>query len=218
MAASKMIVQSESDLQRAWFLGGALLLATVVLLTTQSGIPVLLGGEALRSGLFAAALLIFAIGIRGSGSVTARRPLGTAALTLLAAWMLLGSTLSVVFSSFTIDSVPGVLLGFGYIDAFAQFALALIAVMQIGRLRVVPTPWNWVPAGALAAVSLSWLVIQLLGLVVGAQGNSVTTLFILNIDGLIRSTSVVTLGVLAIVLADRARRRQPEIVSALTPQ
>jgi hypothetical protein len=218
MAASKMNVQSVSDLQRAWFIGGALFLATVIILTTQSGIPVLFGGETLRSALFAAALLVFAIGIRGSGSVTARRPLGTVALILLAAWLLLGSTLNAVFSTFATDAVPGVLLGFGYVDSFVQFALALVAVMQIGRLRVVPTPWNWVPAWALAAVSLSWLVIQLLGLVLGAQGNTLLTLYILNMDSIVRSASVVLLGVLAIVLADRARRRQPTEAQSISAE
>ena len=218
MATSKMIAQSESDLQRAWFLGGALLLATVVLLTTQSGLPVLFGGETLRSTLFAAALVVFAIGIRGSGSITARRPLGTAALILLAAWTLLGSTLSIVFSSFTSGGVPGAMLGFGYVDSFVEFGLALIAVMQIGRLRVVPAPWNWVPAWTLAAVSLSLLLTQFLSLIVGAQGNTLTTLYILGIDGLVRTTSVVTLGVLALILADRARRRQPRQTESLSTE
>lgn len=173
---------------------------------TQTGLPTLFGGSVLTTVLFTAALLVFALGIRGSGSVTARRPLGSAALVLLAAWLLLGESLSVIVTSQAIDTVPDVLLGFGYVDPFVQFLLALIAVMQIGRIRVVPAPWNWSPAWVLAAVALSWLVIQLVGAVDGAQSNPLPALYILSVDGIVRTASTVVLGVLAVVLGDRTRR------------
>jgi hypothetical protein len=207
MADPKMSQRTESDKQRAWLIGGALLLTSVVFVAAQPGIPTLFGGRTLTIALFAAALLIFAFGIRGSGSVTKRQPLGTAALALLAAWMLLGAALDIAFSSVMYNSIPGVQLAFAYADSFVQFALALIAVMQIGRLRVVPAPWNWVPAWSLGAVSLIWLMIQLAGVVAGAQGNLLSATYILSLDVLVRTGSIVLMGVLAIVLADRMRRR-----------
>lgn len=74
-----------SDARRAWFIGGVLLLATVVLgVALQPAVSLIVDGGTIGTTLFSASLLVFAFGIRGSGSVTARRPLGTAALTALA--------------------------------------------------------------------------------------------------------------------------------------
>lgn len=130
-----------ADAPRAWFIGGALLLASVIVGVAQPVISQIVFGGNIRTILFSAAVLLFAWGIRGSGSVTARRPLGTAALTALAAWVLLGSVLEeAIAAGFSNDPAPNALLAFGYVDSFVRFALALVAVMQIARAGVVPAP------------------------------------------------------------------------------
>ncbi len=81
----------------------------------QSTISQIPFGGRIRTILFSAALL-FAWGIRGAGSVTARRPLGTAALTGQAAWVLLGSVLEeFIAESFSNDPARRALLVFGYV-------------------------------------------------------------------------------------------------------
>jgi hypothetical protein len=204
MVATKTL--NETDAPRAWFIGGALLLATVLVGVAQPAMLQLTFGGSLPTILFSAALLLFAFGIRGSGSVTALRPLGTAALTALAAWLLLGSVLEeIIAASFANDPAPGGLLVFGYVDSFVCFALALVAVMQIARAGVVPAPWNWAPAWVVGAASASWLFLAIVD-VGTAQGDGIFTALLLSVDGLLRVGGTVLLGVLAIVLADRARR------------
>lgn len=204
MADSQILARVRSGTTRAWFTGGALLLASVVVgASLQPGfVP---GSGILRTALFSAALLVFAVGLRGgAGSVTGRRPLGTIALAGLAIWLLLGSVLQDTLATALSDgSATTGLLVFAYADAAVQFLLAIIAVVQIGRAGVVPAPWNWVPAWALGTVTASWLLSQLL-----SGGTSIdpmlVTVVLLSLDGLLRMGSAVLLGVLAVVLADRA--------------
>jgi len=196
---------SASQAALAWFIGGGLMLVSVVA-TALSPSPFFSYGS-LSMVLFAAALLVFAFGVRGQGSVTARRPLGTITLVLLAVWTVLGSVLSgAIADSLSNDSLPGPLMAFAYADSFVQFALALICVMQIARLGVVPAPWNWLPAWIVGAVSLIWLLLQLVGSGV-SYGPDLVTWVLMSGDGLARVGGTMLLGVLAIVLADRATRR-----------
>ena len=197
----------------AWFIGGGLLLASVVI--TVIAQPVLFPyADTVAPALFSAALLVFAIGVGSAGSVTARRPLGTAALAALAGWLMLGSVLyGVMGGSFSNDSASGVLTAFAYMDSFVKFALALVAVVQIGRLGAVPVPWNWVPAWIVAAVSVTWLLLQLMG---GGSatiyGPNLVTWILRGLDGLARIGGTVLLGVIAFVLADRVNRRSAAIL------
>ena len=191
-----------SDARLAWVIGGALLIATVVVSTPLSWY---FGGGVIKAVLFAAALLVFAFGIRGSGSVTGRRPLGTAALVILAAWVLIRR---VAWGLPWVNAVgTEVLTDVSYVDSVVQLTAALVAVVQIGRAGVVPRPWQWAPAWALGAV----VVPSLLGLLlaVGAtQGVLGLTMFVSALDGLARTAGPVFLGVLAIVLGDRVGRAQ----------
>lgn len=207
MANSQSVDRAVPDAGRAWFIGGALLLAMVVVVVAMQPVTSLIhSGGILGTALFAASLLVFAFGIGGSGSVTGRRPLGTAALTTLAGWALLGSVLATF--GFSNDSPPGALLVFSYVDSFVQFAVALVAVIQIARAGVVPAPWNWAPAWALAAVSVPWLLMQIA--TAGASEVVATLLVIVvgTVDSIARIGGAMFLGVLSIVLADRSHRAQ----------
>jgi hypothetical protein len=163
------------------------------------------GGGFIGPVLFSASLLVFAFGIRGSGSVTARRPLGTAALTALATWSLVVPiVLGLVVAG---DRLPDWLLTFGYVDSFVRFVLALVAVVQIARAGVVPAPWNWAAGWVLAAVAGAWLLEQVIA--VGATQNApFLASTVLTVEGLVHIGGTVFLGVVAIVLADRSRRPQ----------
>ncbi|TFD56788.1 hypothetical protein E3T39_15780 [Cryobacterium suzukii] len=208
MANSQLRDHAASPASLALLIGGGLLLASVVI--TVIAQPTLFPyAEMVGPALFSAALLVFAFGVRGVGSVTARRPVGTTALAVLAAWLLLGSVLyGLIGDVFSNDPAPTALMAFAYADSFVQFALALVAVMQIARLGAVPAPWNWVPAGIVAAVTLTWLLLQVLG---GgsatAYGPNLLTWLLTGLDGVARIGGTVLLGVIAIVLADRVNRR-----------
>jgi hypothetical protein len=208
------------DTQRTWFVGGTLFLASAVLVLTVSSADMWFpGGNDIGTIIVAAALLIFAFGYRGSGSVTGRRPLGTAALVLLAVWLLLQPVLTGLFiTGIEQGYLTGSFVGFGYADYLVQFTLALIAVMQIARAGVVPRPWNWAPAAALAAACTSWILLQVIAVEIGVSGGTPLRLIIAitTIDSLVRLGGTVFLGVLAIVLADRAVRPHREVPASGT--
>jgi hypothetical protein len=197
------LVPTRAAARRAWVIGGALLLATVVISVANPSLIV--GGDIVGKVLFSASLMVFAFGIRGAGSITGRKPLGTTALAMLAIWTLLVSILeSVLFSG---NYPSDALLVFSYVDSFVQFVVALVAATQIARSGVAPRPWNWAPAWALAAVAASWLLQQIVAVGVMQDASSIT-LFVVLLDGFVRIGALVFLGVLAIVLANRSNRPQ----------
>jgi hypothetical protein len=196
---------------RAWIIGGVLFLASVVVgVRTLPLIALVAWGNILGTVLFSAALVVFAVGIRGAGSVTARKPLGTIALCALAVWT---PAIAIVPRVQAVGlSSSGDLLTFGYVTTFVQFVLALIAVVQIGRAAVVPRPWQWTPAWVLAAVAVLWVLEQLIGIGV-STGQTVPAIatVVMTLDGLVRVAASVLFGVLTIVFA----RRVPQAEGAL---
>jgi hypothetical protein len=206
MSAKHHTARAIRDARRAWIVGGALLIGSVALrLILQPAAPLIFGGSVIAALLFSGALLIFAFGIRGSGSVTARRPLGTATLSALAAWILLVTVVNDAIFAATMPSET--LMVFGYIDSFVQFVFALVAAVQIARAGVVPYPWNWAPGWMLAAVAVPWLLSQALAVGDSSQMTEWITV-VIALDSAARVGGPIFLGVLAIVLANRARRPQ----------
>lgn len=195
-------VPNRSASRRAWVLGGALLLASVVIgLAVQPGTVIATGSGILQKVLFSASLLVFAFGVRGRGSVTARKPLGTWAMTVLAIWTLLVPLLENLYFSREHPSAP--LLAFGYIDSFVRFAAAIVAVVQIARVGVVPRPWNWAPTWALGAIAAAWLTDAV---AIGSMqdGQQVALAILVSLGTLVHVGSAGFLGILAIVLANRS--------------
>jgi hypothetical protein len=209
VTGSQAPYRAATDARRAWVSGGVLLIAATVFgpifQPVASQIP---GGAIIATALFSASMLVFAFGIRGSGSVTARRPLGTTALAALAIWVLLiwGLQSALLSSNFVLsDSTMNSLLAFGYVDSIVRFVAALVAVIQIARARVVPHPWNWAPTWALAAVTTPWVFEQIIAAGPAQSAGSLALTFGPT-GSLIYIGGPVFLGVLAIVLANLSRR------------
>jgi hypothetical protein len=202
---------AERDAQRAWVIGGAALAASAV-------IPAIMGPGTgpwvvyIGRILAFAALLLLALGVRGQGSITGRRPLGTTALIVLGALpfgMVVVSNL--VLSSAvagTSDSPNGEILTaaavVSNVSTYATLAVAIISVVQIARAGVVPRPWNLAPLWVLAAV---------VGLQVLAQGTAITMSndpvamgVVFDLARVVHVAGYAFLGILAIVLATRPRK------------
>jgi hypothetical protein len=200
-------VDSGSNLRQAWLLAGSLLLAAVVLGASLHAVTdVFRGVRVLAPALFAASLLVFALGLHGVGSVTARRPLGTAALAILAVWVLVAPLLTDILGTGAPDG-PSAALVFSLVDPYVRFALALVAVVQVGRARVVAPPWNWLPAWVLAALTVPWVIGQVVAASVTPGSESAFVLYIGAFEGLVGVVGAVAMGIVAIVLADRDRGR-----------
>jgi hypothetical protein len=198
----------ELNVRHTWFVGGSLLLGSVVLgWNLQSPGPLATVVSILGTVLFSTSVLVFAFGFRRSESVTVRRPLGTAALTFLAVWVLLSPVVSdLLASGSTDDDLPSALLVYGVIDPYIRFALALVSVIHIGRAGVVPVPFHWLPAWTLAALTVPWILGQIVAAGPSPESDLPTILFIAAVDGLVRTAGAVVLSVVAILLSDRARR------------
>lgn len=195
--------------RRTWLWGGGMLAASALLqvwAASVPGIPV----EFLPSLLFAAGTVIFAIGLGRSGSVTARRPLGTGALIALAVWLLIQPLIvqltlpSDPMSEFTDWGARTQLLAWVQIASIAvSLALALIAVSQIGRAGVVPRPWNWAPLWALGAVAVTRALVMGMLMVPGVVEMPDTAVAVSSLAGFLEVAAVGFLGILAMVLATR---------------
>lgn len=200
------------DRRRTWMLGGGLLAASALLsLALRSfflpGLPL----HSLSDVLFAAGAVVFAFGLGRAGSVTARRPLGTTAIVLLAAWLLIASPLQQLLLPMEISFTDPAERG-GYFQLVnlvgitteaISLVLAIIAVVQIGRAGIVPKPWSWAPLWALAAVVVSRTLFSGMLPIPGLADDQVALGAVFGLAGFLVAASVAFLGVLAMVLAVR---------------
>lgn len=197
----------------AWIWGGGLLLASAVLpLITGSPGFVTAGGLSgavfawIGMLAFAASMVVFAFGARGRGSIVARRPDGMVALVALAAVSPVVWVLTAVFP-YSADN-PDAYVLWGYADVAVRFAAALVAVVAVGRARVVPPPWNWAPAWGLAAVVGIGVLAQVSAVAIaGGPADQETLVTVFAFSSLVATVVPSLLGILAIVLGSRADPR-----------
>ncbi|WP_438354807.1 hypothetical protein [Microbacterium sp. CJ88] len=206
MSEVSVDTRAERDARRTWVIGGAVLLASAVL---PAIMPFDTGGIRHYSGvvLFAIALVVFALGIRGAGSVTARKPLGTIALVGLAVWTVLADVLpNLLLAGVTSPDDPVLMWtsALYYIDLLVSFSLSLIAVVQILRAGAVPRPWGRAPLWGLGVVTACWVVPNILAL---AMPTAIEFgMVVLSTAAALNLAVTCFLGVLAIVLALRQTR------------
>lgn len=200
--------QEARQRRRTWMLGGALFAASALIgLALRS---VLLQSQLVPDLLFVAGVVVFAIGLGRAGSVTARRPLGTTALVALAVWLLVASPLQQLLlpMAVTFDDADGrgyfqLINMVGMTIQVVALALAIIAVVQIGRIGVVPKPWAWAPLWALGAVIVARTLLSGM-LPMPALAYDQQALGVLfGLAGLLVAASIAFLGVLAMILAVR---------------
>jgi len=186
--------------RRPWVIAGALLLVSAFIGYALEYVPGP-SGYLLGPVIWAAALVILA---STRDSITARRPLGTAALVATALLPFAIRVLTTALGSTVAIDAGSLrqLMILGYIEALVQFAAALIAVARIGRTGVVPAPWRWAPAWALGVVVVIWIAEQIIGLT-ASPGATAFIGTISALDTIARIGSTVALGALAIALGMR---------------
>lgn len=150
----------EDDARLAWRIGGTLFLACAAVSVIQ---PFLLGSPALtvtlwtRTGLFAAALIVFALGVRGSGSVVARQLPGVVAMIVLAIVMIANVVVGVVVP-FSMDLVD-FFMTWNQVAQAVQLGAAIVTVVVIARAGVIRRSWRWVLLWALIATAAPQLIL-----------------------------------------------------------
>lgn len=201
---------SDVDVRRpvpAWVWGGGLLVASAILPTLSGSIfelaPVTVWASRI---LFAAAMTVFAFGLRGEGSIVARRTPGVAALLVLGFAVPL---IVLVTPSQTDEPDVWMLQVIGNAQLALAGAAALVAVVSIARARVLPGVWRWAPAVGLAVAAAVLVLGLLLGLSAGVNGVQDVAI-VLAVGGWIAVTLVpLTLGVAAMVLGGRGLPAAP---------
>lgn len=198
--------------RRTWTIGGIGLIACGVLGMLGSTFLIMSGGPALAiltSVIYGASVLLFTVGTAREASVVARRPLGLAALTIVAVWPLI--------DRLAVPLLPqdGSSLGswttYGYVTLLVQTGAAVVAVMQIARAGVVPGPWRWAPLCVLGFQAFAWAVPQILVVSVGPAGiQSWADLYVL-MGALAALIGTLGLGILALVLAAQQRPETVEV-------
>lgn len=169
----------------------------------------------LLDAVFAASVLLLAIGLSPQSSVVARRPLGVAALAIVALWPLLVRAVAPLLP--TMDAATfeagldayryaeSVLTAAFYVNLLVSVAAALLASVQIVRAKAVPVPWNWAPLWALVTWSVAAVVQQFLYTASASSGlqGYAEAAFLLGALPFLAQT--IGLGVVALVLSARVR-------------
>ncbi|WP_157549662.1 hypothetical protein [Microbacterium sp. Leaf288] len=171
--------------------------------------------------VFAAAVLLFAVGLSREASVVARRPLGVIALAVVALWPLMTRAVQPFLP--TMDAATfeagmaayreaeNVLTAVFFANLLVSLAASLLASVQIARAGVVPRPWNWAPLWALIASAAAGVIPQILFSAAGSAGTQVYAeiAVLLGTVGFLSRT--LGLGILALVLATRVRTGSVDI-------
>lgn len=187
-----------------WRWGGGLLLAVAAMnVVTASGSTTGPVGTTLfwaRTICFSVALVIFAVGVRGSGSVVGRRPVGVIALLALAAWPFVDQLVGVIAPP-SMDNIPFYLV-WGNVSLAVQLAAAVTAVTAIARAGVIRGRWRWAPLWALMATAAPQVILMLVASTPGTTSQDVLAPMI-GLGQLVNIAVPLGLGILAIVLAQQ---------------
>jgi hypothetical protein len=201
------------SIRTTWTAGGALLVLCGVLVLTApgalgaAGMGVAIAGDV----LYAAAVLVFAIGLSREASVVARRPLGLVAMVVVALWPFAARTLWAVLGAGPVppdDARLSILFG---VDTVVSLGAALVAAVRIGRTGTVPRPWRWAPVWALGVTVVTAVIPQLAAVGAPSAGQQLVPLFsVMGVLGL--AVRTIGLGILALVLSAQLRPSSVEVL------
>ncbi|MFI8633953.1 hypothetical protein ACIGEP_15320 [Microbacterium sp. NPDC077663] len=193
-----------------WTIGGAALIAAGIAGMLQSATlgTSLTGTLALLVDLlWAAGVLVFAIGSSAHDSVTARKPLGTITLVVLALWSLAMR----VVGLFQDPTSPTPLVPWE-VTTFVPLALSVVAVVQIARAGVVPRRWRWAPAIALGVQVAGVAIGQLLMMDQATAMQTIGLASALGMLGFLART--LGLGIVALLAVASARPASVPVYSS----
>ncbi|WP_434969171.1 hypothetical protein [Microbacterium sp. bgisy207] len=207
-----------------WTLGGsALILAGVIMIlqyvvTAPSARPALyLIGEL----VWAVGVTAFAIGRRRYDSVVSRKPLGVSALLVLGWWPPINRVLldAIALSEPIMrpDQISDAHVALGYLGLFVPLAAGLVASVQIARARIVPSPWRWAPLWVLVFGIAGGVLTQALYATLPHTAPQPLTDIAALLGAMTALARTMGLGVLALVLSERARPSSVQIFRSGQP-
>lgn len=209
------------DARLAWTLGGSLLIAHAVLTLVGSGAMWLSfpGAGYVLDVFWAAALVIFAFGIRGSGSVVAKRPVGVAALLVAAIMPFVITAVLAVSTPSTIDAAYDPTLNVTIMESLLALGLAalVISCVVIAQAGAMPRRWRWMPLILVAVGAAPQLIATIAMVSIRDPWGQVGVAMALQAFGYLSTLATLALGILAIVLAPRDAPRPTDPVQVYPP-
>ena len=212
------------DARLAWILGGSLLVANAALILVMSApqLTIVQGASYLADALWAVALFIFAFGIRGAGSVVAKRPAGVAALLVSAVMpfvMAIVSHLLTPTLPTTVDLTYDPTLNITIIQSLQALSLAALAVacVVIAQAGAVPRRWRWLPLILLAVGALPQIIVTIAMVSITDPFAQLGVALALQGVAALGTLATLTLGIFAIVLAPREEPRSGDPVQVYPP-
>ena len=158
--------------------------------------------------LWSAALIIFAFGIRGSGSVTARRRAGTAVFVVFAAWSIVSGIQQAFFPFFGGLAFSAVTI-LDYVSEGITLILALLAALVVMRSGAVTPRWNWTPLWVLVVLVVVPLVPFALSTI--APHPFAVYSVVRLIEAAVTFFATAFLGVVAIAISNRGSLTPPRL-------
>lgn len=211
-----MTVTAARDARLAWIIGGSLLAAHSALILTLDVMPMPFpAGDLVLAVVWVGALLVLAFGIRRSGSVVARRPLGVTALVVAAVMPIVSMLAWVVVPIDNSDPTMGIMVG--QTLAVIDLAALAVAALAIARAGAVPHRLRWVPLIVLAVcagVQIAARAVAVASPDALAQPDVIA--FFMGAT-LLGTLGILLLGILAIVFAPREQARSDETVQVFPP-
>jgi len=199
--------------RRTWTYGGAGLIVCGAVRMLQTGLSGPGAADVtalLAAAVFAASVLLLAVGLSRDASLVRRSPAGVTAMVVVAVWPLTAFALtrSPVLGPEVSASAWNI---YGYVALFVPAAAGLIAAATIARSGVVPSPWRWAPMWVLGAHAVAWAVPQLVFATVRPESIQSSADLIMALGALATVAGTFGLGVLAIVLAVQQRADAVEV-------
>ncbi|MDL9978976.1 hypothetical protein [Microbacterium candidum] len=218
-----------------WTIGGGMLVAYAVLQLLVSAAPGLQVPPYASELLWAGALVILAFGVRRQGGIVGRNPFGITVL-VIAALLPLAADLAMHAAMASVDRSAPDLLVFGsaqytqpsdadlavmstvgQVTAVLSIVVPVLVGVVIGRARVLPPRWRWLPLIVLALLP----ALQVLGMLfVATPGGDQLITVLIPIQQTVATLStlgILLLGILAIVFARRAAGPADETVQVYPP-
>jgi len=192
-------------------LGGIGLIACGVMGIVQPslmGSPAAAVARTLADVLYAAAVLLLAFGLSRAASVVGRRPLGLAALTIVAVWPLINVAIGGLLAS----DEPSIVAGYYYTFSLTISVIAaVIAAVQIGRAGIVPAPWHWAPMWALGVRIAVGVAEQIAFVALGPADVQQYAGAFVALSQLTYLAGTLGLGIIALVAAARLRPESVDV-------
>lgn len=204
------------DARLTWVVGGSLLIASAVLPLLGVVPAATLPGVAWASDLlWCAALVLFALGIRGRGSVVARKPFGVTFLVLAGALPIVERLFWALYPMPTEPDGTPIAINQGLL--VLEFLVLLTAAVAVARSGAVSRRLRWLPLILLVVASIGQ-VIPYLVFATAADWAVVAALPLAGLATVLNTGALLALGITAIVAAPRRDVRSEAPVQVYPPR